>query len=177
MKFWTSFKLFKLKLLSIAWKIRLVSGNYSTMESGIHRDLLSWFQNNGGVVDLSSMDIITFPSSEGGQGAVAVKDIPVCSGYIYPILFSEFWLLLFSFCTMQEGHVLFTIPRALTLSTRTSTLPSRFGAEQWKDLKMDDGWVGLILCMMWEAAMGSSSKWSAYLGADVRCYLTTGSNV
>lgn len=62
--------------------------------------------------------------------------------------------------------MLFAIPRGLTLSTRTSSLQSRFGAEQWKAMKMDEGWVGLILCMMWEAAIGSSSKWSTYLGAE-----------
>jgi N-lysine methyltransferase SETD6 len=33
-------------------------------------------------------------------------------------------------------------------------------------MKMDEGWVGLILCMMWEAAMGSSSKWFPYLGGE-----------
>lgn len=32
-------------------------------------------------------------------------------------------------------------------------------------MKMDEGWVGLILSMMWEAAIGISSKWSAYLGS------------
>jgi len=26
------------------------------------------------------------------------------------------------------------------------------------------GWVGLILCMMWEEARGNQGKWSAYLG-------------
>jgi SET domain-containing protein 6 len=32
---------------------------------------------------------------------------------------------------------------------------------------MHMGWVGLILCMMWETAQGSSSKWSKYLGSFV----------
>lgn len=29
---------------------------------------------------------------------------------------------------------------------------------------MDEGWVGLILCMMWEAAHGPESKWGPYFG-------------
>jgi hypothetical protein len=53
-------------------------------ETRIHefRPLLNWFQSNGGYVDLSSMDLTTFPSSAGGRGAVAVKNIPVRLNYI-----------------------------------------------------------------------------------------------
>ncbi|CAA7261815.1 unnamed protein product [Cyclocybe aegerita] len=83
------------------------------------------------------MDVIQFPPSEGGRGAVALKDIP-------------------------EGHTVFEIPRSLVLSTRTSTLPQRFGGNAWKKAMLHQGWSGLILCMMWEAAQGSHSKWSAY---------------
>lgn len=41
------------------------------------KSLLNWFQFDGGSIDLSSMGLTTFPSSEGGRGAVAVQDIPV----------------------------------------------------------------------------------------------------
>jgi len=36
--------------------------------------------------------------------------------------------------------------------------------EAWKNAKLHEGWAGLILCIMWEAAQGSSSKWSRYFG-------------
>jgi SET domain-containing protein 6 len=38
---------------------------------------LDWFQAHQGTIDTSSVDVINFPPSEGGRGAVAVKDIPV----------------------------------------------------------------------------------------------------
>ncbi|TFK44282.1 hypothetical protein BDQ12DRAFT_708264 [Crucibulum laeve] len=98
---------------------------------------LAWFQSHNGTIDTESMDIVTFPAPEGGRGAIAIKDIP-------------------------EGHTLFTIPRSLTLSTRTSSLPSKFGLDAWKQLRLHEGWAGLILCMMWEAARGPSSEWSEY---------------
>lgn len=64
----------------------------------------------------------------------------------------------------QEGHVLFSIPRSLTLSTRTSQLPLLFGLDAWQKASLHRGWSGLILCMMWEQANGPSSKWKSYLG-------------
>ncbi|KAL0575683.1 Ribosomal lysine N-methyltransferase 4 [Marasmius crinis-equi] len=101
--------------------------------------LLSWFTRNGASYDTSSIGFKDFEAKEGGRGAVALQDIP-------------------------EEHVLFTIPRSLTLSTRTSSLPNVFGMEDWKRHKLDEGWAGLILCMMWERAQGSSSRWAEYLG-------------
>lgn len=104
------------------------------------------------------MGFTEFPLSEGGRGAVALQDIPVrcliipTSGWLtYRLIY-------------QEGHTLFAIPRSLTLSTRTSSLPQLFGPDQWKERKLDQGWVGLILCMMWEVSRGSSSTWAEYLG-------------
>ncbi|KIM45375.1 hypothetical protein M413DRAFT_442044 [Hebeloma cylindrosporum] len=97
----------------------------------------SWFQSHNGYVDTSTMDVIQFPPSEGGRGAIALKDIP-------------------------EGHVLFSVPRTLLLSTQTSLLPSHFGIDAWKNFGLHKGWSGLILCMMWEAAQGSESKWKPY---------------
>ena len=36
----------------------------------------------------------------------------------------------------------------------------------WKEYGLHEGWVGLILCMMWEESKGADSKWYAYLGAS-----------
>jgi SET domain-containing protein 6 len=58
---------------------------------------------------------------------------------------------------------LFTIPRDLVLSTQTSDLPLQFGPHKWKEFQLDEGWAGLILCMMWEEASGSQSRWDGYL--------------
>ncbi|KAF8813911.1 SET domain-containing protein [Phlegmacium glaucopus] len=102
------------------------------------QNFFTWFKSHNGELDASSMDVIQFPASEGGRGAVALKDIP-------------------------EGHVIFTIPRSLILSTRTCMLPQKFGLDSWKKSSLHQGWAGLILCMMWEAAQGSQSRWSAYL--------------
>ncbi|KAF5355520.1 hypothetical protein D9758_006380 [Tetrapyrgos nigripes] len=102
------------------------------------QSFLSWFQRGGGRIDTSAMGFCYFSQAEGDRGAVALKDMP-------------------------EGHVLFTIPRSLTLSTRNSSLPKLLGPRVWKEKRMDKGWAGLILCMMWETAQGLSSKWQEYL--------------
>lgn len=73
----------------------------------------------------------------------------------------------------QQGHTLFSLPRHLTLSTRTSSLPSLIGEDDWKKHGLDVGWAGLILCLMWEGARGTTSKWSTYLGTEV-CILRMG---
>ena len=62
---------------------------------------------------------------------------------------------------LKEGTVLFTIPRLILLSTRTSALPRLLGKEDWTLL--DKGWTSLILCMMYEEARGEASPWSGYL--------------
>ncbi|KAJ7020004.1 SET-domain protein [Mycena alexandri] len=99
-------------------------------------ELLDWFQAGGGSLDKSHVGFAVFPDC--GRGAVALQDIP-------------------------EGHILFKIPRELLLSTETSALPGRVGLARWREAKMHVGWVGLILCMMWETAQGPRSKWSKYL--------------
>lgn len=107
-------------------------------------DFLGWFQANGGTVDLGVMGITEFPGS--GRGAVALCDIPV-------------------------DHTLFTLPRSLTLSTRTSPLPLLFGIHKWRAHKLHKNWVGLILCLMWEDARAhddvpcipGATKWSPYM--------------
>ncbi|EJU04346.1 hypothetical protein DACRYDRAFT_114691 [Dacryopinax primogenitus] len=97
-------------------------------------DFLNWFTSAGGTFDSSAIGIEDLP--ETGRGAVALRDI-------------------------YEGEKLFTIPRSLLLSTRTSSLPFLLGEEDWNAL--GDGWAGLILCMMWEEARAEESPWRGYL--------------
>lgn len=61
------------------------------------------------------------------------------------------------------------IPRNLTLSTRTSSLPEKFGHEAWTSAHLHKGWVGLILCLLWEVKneVPGLKKWAPYLGDDV----------
>lgn len=40
-------------------------------------EFLSWFQSNGGRIDLDAVGFKYFPSTEGGRGAVALKNIEV----------------------------------------------------------------------------------------------------
>ncbi|KAH8107781.1 SET domain-containing protein [Cristinia sonorae] len=99
-------------------------------------DFVGWFQSQNGVLDTTVMGLGDIPGH--GRGAYALTDIP-------------------------EGHTLFTIPRNLTLSTRTSSLPKLLGKQAWKEFKLHVGWAGLILCMMWEEEQGEKSRWSGYL--------------
>lgn len=100
--------------------------------------LFSWFAAHGGICDTSALGLREFEGY--GQGTVALRSLP-------------------------EGHVLFSIPRELTLSTRTSALPTLLGQPEWQKTDLHRGWAGLILCMMWEQAQGSLSKWSDYLAS------------
>ncbi|KAH7912417.1 hypothetical protein BJ138DRAFT_1083668 [Hygrophoropsis aurantiaca] len=102
------------------------------------QSFVAWFKSHSGFLDDSSLGIVDLQGQ--GRGTMALKDIP-------------------------ENHTLFTLPRSLTLSIRTSTLPSILGAETWEAFKLGQGWVGLIFCMMWEEARGSASKWSEYLAS------------
>ncbi|KAI0066033.1 SET domain-containing protein [Artomyces pyxidatus] len=98
--------------------------------------LIDWFQANNGTFDSSAL---TFTIIDGfGRSAIALRDL-------------------------SEGHTLFTLPRDLTLSTRTSKLPNLVGQMEWKKRGLHSGWVGLILSMMWEEAQGSASRWRTYL--------------
>ncbi|KAJ7594459.1 SET domain-containing protein [Mycena floridula] len=97
-------------------------------------NFLTWFKTFGVIDD--SVGFTVF--SEGGRGAVARQSI-------------------------EEGQTLFSIPRSLTLSCETSGLPNLFGRDAWKERTLDEGWVGLILCLMYETAQGPSSKWAEYL--------------
>lgn len=124
-------------------------------------DFVAWFQHNGGVLDTSMMAITDFPGS--GRGAVALQDIPV------RLLQKNFVQIVCSHVS-QENHTIFMLPRSLTLSTQTSSLPSAFGFEEWRKHKLHKGWAGLILCMMWEEAQGNQGKWITYLG---RSFQTT----
>jgi len=40
---------------------------------------IAWFQRNHGYIDTSAMGFKSFVPSEGGRGAVALKDLPVCA--------------------------------------------------------------------------------------------------
>ena len=117
---------------------------------------INWFQSHEARLDTSALGITAFSPSEGGRGAIALMDIPVCGRSVLFPLMDYIWT--------QEGHVLFSIPRSLTLSTRTSQLPLLFGFDAWQKASLHHGWSGLILCMMWEQASGPSSKWQPYLG-------------
>ena len=117
--------------------------------------LLHWFQQRHGIVDTSSMGIVDFPGH--GRGAIALKDIPV---RFVSIRGTNVDL---TCAYSQEDYTIFSLPRDLTLSTRTSTLPTQMG-KAWKDHGLHEGWAGLILCMMWEESRGTESKWSGYLG-------------
>ncbi|KAI9455472.1 SET domain-containing protein [Lactarius psammicola] len=98
--------------------------------------LVNWFTAHNGTFDRSALTFA--PIDNLGWGALALRDL-------------------------QQGHTLFSLPRDLTLSTRTSSLPPLIGEEDWKKHGLHMGWAGLILCLMWEAAQGESSKWSTYL--------------
>ncbi|KLO09098.1 SET domain-containing protein [Schizopora paradoxa] len=97
---------------------------------------VEWFISQGGILDRTTMALQDIPNQ--GRGAIALKDLP-------------------------EDHTLFSIPRILTLSTRTCDLPRLIGEETWKRSQLNKGWSGVILCMMWEESRGDNSKWSAYL--------------
>ncbi|KAA1471795.1 SET domain-containing protein, partial [Dentipellis sp. KUC8613] len=100
--------------------------------------LVSWFESQGGTFDKSALVFTDIPDH--GRGAIALRDLP-------------------------EGHTLFSIPRDVTLSSRTSTLPSLLGTSHWRNFGLAEGWAGIMLCMMWEEAQGTSSKWSCYLAS------------
>lgn len=106
---------------------------------------LAWFQAHGGQLDTQAIDIVAFPAAEGGRGVVARVDI-------------------------AEGQAVFAVPRALVLSTRTTGLRARFGARAWAAARLDEGWGGLILCMMWEEARGAAGKWAGFFGAQRESY-------
>lgn len=63
---------------------------------------------------------------------------------------------------IQAEHTLFTIPRNLVLSMRTSSLPEKFGQAEWKKFGLHTGWTGIMLCMLWEEAQGAASKWHGF---------------
>ena len=98
-----------------------------------------------------------------GLQTLRVRGVAQLRSKIYPCVLHRARRVQRAIELVQEGHVIFTIPRDLTLSTRTSSLPSRLGKEAWNKYELDKSWAGLILCMLWEEAHGSTSKWSTYL--------------
>ncbi|KDR75090.1 hypothetical protein GALMADRAFT_248981 [Galerina marginata CBS 339.88] len=107
------------------------------MPSSEIQPFFTWFQAHNGYIDTTVMDVVQLPLSEGGRGAVALVDIP-------------------------QNHVIFSVPRSLILTTRTCALSTKIGPGAWRTFGLHQGWAGLILCMMWEAARGAESKWDAY---------------
>ncbi|PPR01715.1 hypothetical protein CVT24_001591 [Panaeolus cyanescens] len=107
------------------------------MPSTEDQAFLDWFKAHNGKIDTDSVTLKDFGASEGGRGLVALRDLP-------------------------ENYDVFSIPRSLVLSTRTSSLPSKIGASKWREYGLHKGWSGLILCMLWEAAQGPASKWNTY---------------
>lgn len=119
----------------------------------------NWFEKHGGYIDRESINITPqFSASEGTRGAVALKDILVRNQHSINIH------SLTNRLESKEGHTLFSIPRTLLLGVQTCNLRSLFGLEQWHSAKLDKGWSGIILSLMWEAAQGSQSKWATYFG-------------
>lgn len=92
---------------------------------------VDWFTSHPSARLSNSCGIISYSESEMGRGLIALQDI-------------------------NEGDVLFSIPRDLVLSTATSSLPSLLG----QDFTALPGWTGLILCMAWEYL--TQGKWKAY---------------
>ncbi|KAI0666004.1 SET domain-containing protein [Trametes maxima] len=113
------------------------------MAGRVASEFLDWFRTQHGNLDAARVGIVDFPGH--GRGAIALQDIP-------------------------EDHTLFSIPRDLTLSTRTSMLPGLMG-EAWTEHGLHEGWAGLILCMMWEESKGPESKWAGYLGLSANSRL------
>ncbi len=114
-----------------------------------------WFERRNGYIDKSAMTIGDIPGC--ARGAIALRDLPVSNESLARANKSS------TLGDAQEGHTLFTIPRDLTLSTRTSALPSKLGMSTCKQYCLHVGWAGLILCMMWEEAQGAESKWNGYM--------------
>ncbi|TIB86900.1 RuBisCO-cytochrome methylase [Wallemia mellicola] len=99
---------------------------------------LEWFTTNGGEF---SKDIVAIGENVDGmgRGLVAVADI-------------------------KAQTSLFTIPRDIVLSTRTSSFKEKVGQDVYKQLENDNigSWTPLIMAMCWEYNQGGSSKWDAY---------------
>lgn len=97
---------------------------------------LTWLTTHGTTLS-SSIALTTFPSM--GRGLVALTDI-------------------------QPDTLLFSLPRALLLTTSTSALPSLLPADEWANL---GGWTPLILILMYErlrpaSVPSTTPDWSAY---------------
>lgn len=111
--------------------------------------LLTWFASSGGSIAQKEdgsgpVWALEDLSSEGmGTGVVATTDLPAQA-------------------------LLFSLPRSLVLSTRTSQLPRLLLAHEkahpipdvpkWDDMKRS--WTGLMVCMLWERARSLSSQWA-----------------
>ncbi|GAA5936316.1 ribosomal lysine N-methyltransferase [Sporobolomyces koalae] len=92
-------------------------------------NFLDWFKTSGGSVNAA----VGFKQFDGmGRGAVALQDI-------------------------EPDTLLFSIPRAILLTTSTSALPALLPSDEWQELS---GWTPLILSMMYERLR--TSTWTPY---------------
>lgn len=105
------------------------------MADAAANDFLHWFSAQGGSYAADCLELRDYGPGM-GRGAAATRDLP-------------------------SDQVLFTLPRSLVLSTSTASLPSLLSQDEWDSVNA--GWVSLILCLLWEASLGSQSKWSPYV--------------
>ncbi|TIB66692.1 hypothetical protein E3P77_02096 [Wallemia ichthyophaga] len=99
---------------------------------------VDWFIKNGG--EFSSDLVKVGDNVDGmGRGLVAVADI-------------------------KPQQSLFSIPRHIVLSTKTSAFKDVVGNDVYAQLQNGDeaNWTPLIMAMCWEYLQGESSKWHSY---------------
>jgi len=53
---------------------------------------INWFRSHEARLDTSALGITVFSPSEGGRGAIALKDIPVCGRFVLFPLMDQLYL-------------------------------------------------------------------------------------
>ena len=53
---------------------------------------INWFQSHEARLDTSALGITVFSPSEGGRGAIALMDIPVCGRFVLFLLMDQLYL-------------------------------------------------------------------------------------
>ncbi|ORY22965.1 hypothetical protein BCR39DRAFT_487517, partial [Naematelia encephala] len=98
--------------------------------------LVNEINDHGGWVNTSLFRL--GPIDGMGTGAVAIVDIP-------------------------EQTPLFHLPLDQLLMSHSSDIKNRLSSSEWDGL--GQGWIPLILAMMWETHIGEESRWQAYLSS------------
>lgn len=62
---------------------------------------------------------------------------------------------------IKPHEPLFHLPLSYLLTPWTSSLRTKLSEAEWEQL--DQGWLRLIACMMWEESLGAVSPWHGYL--------------